>query len=149
MLNQLSSRSKRTLRIKLTRGKGYAIRHTPVITFNTKHRERIYVKRLNARILRGYALHCDTEYSNTQCTCEYVDFRLPHWCSVTQQSRHRLRQTTFPANSFCRYFDAAYDLPTITRDQGRTGAVINCIKLRRSRGKGDKIHCNDHLSIGR
>jgi hypothetical protein len=47
----------------------------------------------------------------------------------------RLCQTTFPANSFCRNFDAAFDTSTITRDQGHTGVVINCTGSRRSKAK--------------
>lgn len=84
--------------------------------------------------------YCDTKYLNPQCTCKVCTYvYVSDNCSVTQQSRRRLRQTTFPANSFCRNFDAVFDIyrSTITRDQGHTGAVINCIKLRRSKGKSE------------
>lgn len=60
---------------------------------------------------------------------------------VKRHSRRILSVAISMPRSICR--------PTITCDQGRTGAVINCIKLRTSRGKGDKKQCNDHLSMDR
>lgn len=92
----------------------------------TERREDLYdVKRLNGRILRGYALHCDTEYSNPQCTCEYVDFRQPHRRSVTQQSRRRLCRATFPANSFC-----SAQFRCRVRSIGRQSLAIKAVQVR-------------------
>lgn len=80
-------------------------------------------------LYRSYA-YCDRKYSNLQCTCKNIytfptttpSSRNNHNVSyVKRHSRHILSVAISMLCSIRR--------STITRDQGRTGAVINCIKL--------------------
>lgn len=80
-------------------------------------------------LYRSYA-YCDRKYSNLQCTCTYI-YTFP---TATPSSRNNHNVSYVKRHSW-HILSVAISMlcsirrPTITRDQGRTGAVINCIKL--------------------